>query len=436
MIEYFKVKNFLSYRDETTLSFLASKKDGGSEPNTSFWYKEVDGKRLLKLLIGIGFNGTGKSKMIDALYYFRKLATSKPKDPNTKPDYQPFLLDNESKDQPTEMALSFYVEEKNYLYRFQVSKDNIEEEELRLLEGRGKNIFFRKHNAETGLVEIKFGASCDLSKTAQRELEINTVKNATVLSQFGAMNLDSPLLRQTYDYLKTKIRRFPNNENWLNRMLDSGNKESDLKLKQILLKLFKDLGMNIVDYHIDPTPINIESLQKSGAPEIVIQTLLKEYPTGVIDDKSLRFEHFTKNGNKPLDSTFESDGTLGIIHTLVVFFDIIIKRKFVCIDEINDGIHSAALEFLLNLYLHLADDCQLFVTTHDLTLLNPKKLLLRRDAIREFSKDDDGVTKTDRPDYTHQSTNFYNKYVKTIEESLPISNIADDFEAYKRLLSL
>lgn len=29
MIEYFKLKNFMSYRDETELSFVASNKSGG-----------------------------------------------------------------------------------------------------------------------------------------------------------------------------------------------------------------------------------------------------------------------------------------------------------------------------------------------------------------------------------------------------------------------
>ena len=63
MIEYFKVKNYKSYRDETILSFVASRKESG--PNNDLplsWYKEIDGKRILKLLIGVGLNGAGKQK--------------------------------------------------------------------------------------------------------------------------------------------------------------------------------------------------------------------------------------------------------------------------------------------------------------------------------------------------------------------------------------
>ena len=65
MIESFTIKNYKSYKEETELSFLASKKEKGSILPPE-WYQEIDGKRILRLLLCVGLNGTGKTKMIEA----------------------------------------------------------------------------------------------------------------------------------------------------------------------------------------------------------------------------------------------------------------------------------------------------------------------------------------------------------------------------------
>ena len=62
MIEKFTVENYRSYQREETLSFVASNKEKGND-HTLQWYKEIDGKRILRLLLCVGYNGTGKSKM-------------------------------------------------------------------------------------------------------------------------------------------------------------------------------------------------------------------------------------------------------------------------------------------------------------------------------------------------------------------------------------
>lgn len=97
MIESFTIKNYRSYRDFTELSFVASKKEGSKTKDLPpIWYKEINGKRILRLLLCVGLNGTGKSKMFSALNYLRMIATAKPQKPSDKPEYRPFLLDDYS----------------------------------------------------------------------------------------------------------------------------------------------------------------------------------------------------------------------------------------------------------------------------------------------------------------------------------------------------
>lgn len=433
MVEYIAIKNYLSYRDRTELSFLASKKEGGTDQLPPVWYKEIGGKRLLRLLIGVGLNGTGKSKMISAFSYLRTIATLKPERPTDKPLYRPFLLDDDSKNTPTEMWLSYFIGEQNYEYYIQVSKDRIETEELRLLVGRGQRVFLRKYNPDTDTAVIAFGMAADLSKGDQRELEVNTLNNSTVLASFGAMNLESKVLKSNYDYFANRISRIHKSDQSLAEKLSTGDSKKDELMKRLLLQLLKDVGTNIVDYKVDSTFINIEELMKKGAPDFVIEAMKQQYPSGVIGNKVLSFQHATSNGTKSLDSKLESLGTLNIIRLLVVLYDVVLAKKCTCIDEIEAGIHTTALAFILKMYLMLADECQLVAATHDLQFLNVD--FLRRDAVRMFSKDEEGVTMVKRPEYLHKTMHFYKKYFSEIGEDIRrVMDDSDTFLPYKDVI--
>ena len=105
-------------------------------------------------------------------------------------------------------------------------------------------------------------------------------------------------------------------------------------------------------------------------------------------------------------------GTMNIIRLLVVLYDVVISHKSTCIDEIEYGIHTKALAFILKMYLTIADNCQIIVATHDLSLLNAD--FLRRDAVRLFEKDEYGSTHIRRRDYLHNTISFYRTYEKEV----------------------
>lgn len=100
---------------------------------------------------------------------------------------------------------------------------------------------------------------------------------------------------------------------------------------------------------------------------------------------------------------------INIIRILIVLYDVILGKKCSCIDEIEYGIHTKALSFILKMYLTLAEDCQVIVATHDLSLLNTD--FLRRDAVRLFENYELFVLQTTNisydmslpphPDYVH-----------------------------------
>ena len=61
MIESFIIQNYRCYRDKTEISFIASNKEGGKTKDIPpVWFKEINGKKILRLLLCVGLNGTGK----------------------------------------------------------------------------------------------------------------------------------------------------------------------------------------------------------------------------------------------------------------------------------------------------------------------------------------------------------------------------------------
>ena len=413
MIETFIIKNYRSYRDRTELSFVASNKEGGKKKDLPpVWYKEINGKRILRLLLCVGLNGTGKSKMFSALNYLRMIATAKPQKPSDKLEYRPFLLDNHSSTIPTELTLTYYIEDVCFSYNIKISSECIEEEELKLVQSRSSRVFYRFHNKELDKVVINYGNACDLSKSDQHDLEVNTLANASVLSTFGALNLESQILTKNFDYFENHISMVHKSDKSLADKLQTGDVDKDRALKKLLLRLLNDVGTNICDYVIEEASLNISELKANGAPDIVINAMMEQYPSGIITHKNLRFIHSTIDGENGLDFELESLGTKNIIRLLVVLYDVILGEKSTCIDEIEYGIHTKALAFILKMYLTIAENCQLIVATHDLSLLNAD--FLRRDAVRLFEKDEHGSTNVRRRDYLHNTISFYKTYEKEV----------------------
>lgn len=403
----------MSYRDTTELSFVASKKEGGKVKDLPpTWYKEINGKRILRLLLCVGLNGTGKSKMFSALKYLRMIATAKPQKPSDKLEYRPFLLDDFSFTQPTELTLVYYINEVCFNYYIKISSERIEEEELKLVQNRAIRVYYRSHNKELDKVVINYGSACDLSRSDQHDLEVNTLANSSVLSTFGSLNLESLILTANYDYFENHISLVRKSDKSLADKLQTGEPNRDRVMKILLLRLLNDVGTNISDYVVDEASLDISELKANGAPDIVVKAMMEQYPSGTITHKNLRFIHSTREGKKELDSDLESLGTINIIRLLVVLYDVVIGRKSTCIDEIEYGIHTKALAFILKMYLAIADECQIIVATHDLSLLNTD--FLRRDAVRLFEKDEYGSTNVRRRDYLHNTISFYRTYEKEV----------------------
>ena len=117
-----------------------------------------------------------------------------------------------------------------------------------------------------------------------------------------------------------------------------------------------------------------------------------------------------------------------------MMYDIVMGRKSSCIDEIEYGIHTKALAFILKMYLSIAEDCQVAVATHDLSLLGQPGL--RRDAVRKFEKDENGCTHVRKAEYVHNTMSFLRQYNKMLDPKLDaLMENVNLFDEYKDLVN-
>ena len=175
MIRDFWVKNYLSIRNKQELSFIAK------GPASAIVSEVKEGVFLYKLGILYGANAAGKSNMLIALNeVFRILVHPKSDATEEIKGYIPFML---TKNEPTEMYVSFYANGVRYDYDVKFNNKYILNEELYYYPNKSKALFYERTFAGDNIqAKIKFGTSLNLLTKTQDSIRENTLNNHSVLS--------------------------------------------------------------------------------------------------------------------------------------------------------------------------------------------------------------------------------------------------------------
>lgn len=421
MIESIYIKNFLSFKDELEISFIASNKEKGQDPEMSeFWYKEVsENKKLLKLLFFVGENGAGKTNALEAINCIRDVAINQKSDRRDVSQYFPFKLDELSINCPSELGLTYHIGNDCYSYKIVINSNSIVSEELKKVAGRATSrVYLRTTDEESGVVSINFGATCDLQKSAQKDLVNATISSCSVLASFWSLNIESTVLSQNYEYFRDKISLVHRSKEktLADKLFDY---KDDNRMRKLVLQLLKDLTTNIVDYEVIESAISFlddPTVQKDSTFRDV---MLRRYPEGKIVHRILRFTHATSHGNFQLNVDEESLGTIDIIRLMIVVYDIIISHKSSFIDEVERGIHTKALQFIFKTFLLLSNESQIIVTTHDLKLLDMP--FMRRDSVRKVYKNIDGESRVEliNQNLLHRNSSLMNRLFSDVLAEIP-----------------
>lgn len=389
MIQEFRVKNCLSVRDEQVLNFVATSDDTAED----YMVVSKGNVRLLKLGFIYGANASGKSNMLLALGWLIRFMGGWFDARRTEVMQAPFLLNEDSRNNPTEMGLVFYIGDVRYEYSM-VIKDNIVLKEVlnRYPLGRPALVYNRTWNEETESSEITFGSTLKFTAKQKNTLTGLTVPHLSVIAAYINNNIDR---NEVFDELKKYLRRQILPVATANSKLEifsNGLMKMIPNLKEFVIKVLSQADFNISD-------LTIEEM-KTELPEEVWKELqsLSDYienpPDRTMTEDMLFFEHSVLNFKQQLPINLESAGTNRMYGLAAILYLLLQSGSVMLSDEIEASLHYDLVRYYIMLFLFNSDDSQMICTTHSLLLLDEP--FVRRDCINICRKDKAGATEVVR----------------------------------------
>ncbi|KHE13777.1 phage resistance protein [Aeromonas hydrophila] len=380
MLVEFRVKNFRSIRDEQVLSLVASKDKTLEETHTiSTGLNAVP--KLLRSAAVYGANASGKSTLIKALQYMRDVVLESATiiQPGQTYIVQPFRLDANSANQPTEFEVSFLLDEVRYQYGFAMTPKRIVSEHLLVYKAfKPQRWFERYYDAESGKDIYEFGPGL---KGAKSVWEGATRANALFLSM--AVQLNSESLRPVFEWFSGSLAIFNEQAQLGPHTSIQMLQQSDFR-KQIC-NFLSSADISIADIEVVTRKVQSQTFHfdlKAGKTEVRQED---------VDDNQLVFSHVTDQGSAKFDLMDESNGTRNLLFLAGPVLEILKKGITMVIDELDTSLHTLLVRELVRLF-HTPDvntgNAQLIFSTHDTSLLDAPDLF-RRDQIWLVEKDRD-----------------------------------------------
>ena len=412
MIQEFSVKNFYSIRERQSISFVPSNDDSMRMQYTT---KVADEMELLKIGIVYGSNASGKTTILNAISYFRKIMLEKPSSKNDGMGYIPFLLDEHSRNEHSEMSMTFWINRERYCLFIEFDKERIYDEQLQVYASiRPTTLYKRSYNKETDHSEVTFSTKCGIDRTSQRAIIGNTTNNCSVMAAFGQSNAVTSRLNNVYAFFIAGVQNIVSPRDTLAYDVKTElRNDNEGKKKRFLLQMLKASDFNIVDVTLDEredaiTPELELAIKSAPIPEEARIEMLRR---GTIKHDDIIFSHSGENGNYDLHERLESAGTHRFMGMAMMLYYILNDNNFIPVDEVETSIHYELLSYFIKLCLANSEGMsQLLVTTHDINLLNED--FIRRDSVWFTDKNKNGATSLKRLSALglHKTMNPYNAY--------------------------
>ena len=406
MIREFWVKNYLSIRDKQELSFVAK------GPSSELVTEVADGVFLYKLGILYGSNASGKSNMLIAMNeVFRLLVMAKSDATVGIGGCIPFVL---TKDEPTEMHVSFYADGTRYDYDVKFNGKHILSEALYYYPNKSKSLFYeRSFVGENVQADIKFGASLKLQVKTQESIRENTLNNHSVLSvcRKAALKEDIAPFNTLHAWIMSNYHDVDGDvEKGLVEILKDAY--SNPKKRKFYNTMLQKADLNILEYRpvvedrFVPNDFR-ERIQKESIPEEMKDVLLK--PT--ID--SITFLNHSDQGDFDIPLRWQSKGTQKYIRILDALYDLITSPHVYYLDELGEDLHNDLLYYYLNVFIFNSDKSQLVITSQETTLLSQDMINENRGVVWFVEKNKE----TASSEYArgdsfglHKNLSLYNSY--------------------------
>lgn len=407
MLINFSVSNYLSFKGKQSFSMISQSYE------QEFFIED----HILKSSILFGANAAGKSNLISAIGLFREiiLSANKELEKNILDQVIPFLLDNKSKEQPTEFEITFLAEN-DLLYKYGIkvsnglifrewlyfSNNEIKLNEVELFQREGNKLTYINeelfpeaknfYNEEKYLIQTKENVPfiTDMAGTSSKHslAIINWLKKLQILS---GLNDD--------DFIQYSLKLLEKNKDfsiWIQEFLSSVN-INKIKFvdKEVVLEE-KVKAINSLIQLVDK--IDKDKLSKEQEHNLMVLSKLTDFlnvvnsqnkkNTASTHEKIVEVIKNIDGDEYHIPLHLESSGTKKLIALLGPIFDSIEKNHVLVIDEIDAKFHTLLMKKFFSIFLRDTKKCQLIATAQDTNLIS--KDIFNRDQIWFVNKDEFG----------------------------------------------
>ncbi|MEK8019884.1 MAG: ATP-binding protein [Candidatus Parabeggiatoa sp.] len=382
MLVEFSVSNYRSIGDEQILSLVPS--------SSQEYLNNILEQGTYKALNAIGIygnNASGKSNLLNAIELLDKLLyLSARSNSTTQLPYQPFLLREGYDFKPTQLEITFILDENRYRFGLEYNKNEIKREWLYCKKASLMEAMLFEREADIIEVSSEYQGSPELINAAIEA----TRDNALFISTCDMLNIaGAKSLFKWFDKL-ISINGIETEREEITTVHLWENQEYRQKIKEYLRFLnldIHDLDILIQDIDVSKRQNLLSPLDKKRRNQ-----LIKAFQNIQGFQTMTVHQAYNEQGN-PLNQKrwdldeHESEGTKKAFHLSGPVIRTLSKGGVLVIDEIEAKMHPMMTINSINLFLNKATNpygAQIIFATHDTNLLT--YCPLRRDQINFVEK--------------------------------------------------
>ncbi|MBQ1883792.1 MAG: ATP-binding protein, partial [Bacteroidales bacterium] len=295
-----------------------------------------------------GANASGKSKLFEAMAFLKVLlsnARKKDGDYLWKKMYDNFRLSTETRDSSSEFEIVFIIDDKQYRYGIELTKEKIISEYLFVKENKRETEIFQRYANEI-IGKEKLG------KIGKNLIESNMIRN------------DMPFLsalNEWNDQMAAKIFQW-----FQGVVIISGNELPPVPLKYLVDKDSKDILLSFLKiFDINIEDISLHEVSINDIPEKIRKMIgednLVSVHSGLKTSHKVYDEHYSVA--EMCSFQMEKDESYGT-NRLTRLFDPLFSSSVIIIDEFDSGIHPNILSVLISMFYNFKNlSKQLIINT-------------------------------------------------------------------------
>jgi len=399
MLIEFTVANYRSFRNEATLSMVASPlTTGNGESDDRNLFVAPDDLSLLTSAAIYGANASGKSNLISAIsFMIRFVKTSQESTERVGGiKTESFRFTPHAPNQPSFFEVLFIVEDQHYRYGFEVTTERVEAEWLHILPTTGKSNAHEESTDEYVLFD-RNGDTITLGEGFEaegRDLKNKTRSNALFLS----------VVAQFDGVVAQKVLEWFRNCNALIGLSDHSSlpytirQMRDSEMKSKIVEFVRRMDLGIEDIQLSTIKETPELPQ--GLREEVQQALSVLLDDSDLERVSVQTAHRLYNDEGDLIGQdfftmekHESEGTQKLFAFSGPLLDTLEKGKILIVDELDARLHPLMTRQIIQLFNDPETNphhAQLVFSTQDTNQLDNR--LLRRDQVWFIEKERQGAS--------------------------------------------